>query len=76
MTREVEGARSVEMKVPPFEGFGGPLWMVFAFAGQEAGWMEAVEDRAERRAWRRAERVKQSEAKARKRVERGVIGVV
>jgi hypothetical protein len=66
----------VEMKTPPFKGFGGPLWMVFGFAGQESAWLESVEERAGRRAWRRAERVKQSEAKARKRVERGVIGVV
>jgi len=75
VTRDVEGARLVEMKVPPFEGFGGPLWMVFAFAGQEAGWLSSVEDRAERRGRRRVERAKQSEAKARRRVARGVVGV-
>lgn len=64
----------VEMKIPPFEGFGGPLWMIFAFAGQEGAWLESVEERAGRRAWRKVERVKQSEAKARRRVERGMVG--
>lgn len=71
MTRDVERARLVEVKTPPFKGHGGPLWMVFGFAGQEGAWLTSVEDRAGRRAWRRQERAKQLEAKERRKVVQG-----